>query len=131
MYRSQGLKWAQECLEAAGSDALNLVHLHGAGVSETLGEEFKNAIIHFSFSENTALKTRLDDTPSIAISGGPQSGWLAQASCEEIETATQSLIEDMRGRSFLLSAGCVLHPSTPTRNIAAMLKMARHREVWV
>lgn len=128
LYESVGLPLAQECLEAAGSDALNLVHLHGAGMPDTLAGGFGNAFVHFSFSDNTALRTRLDSTPSIAISGGLQPDWLLHASCEDVQAATHRLIEEMRGRSFLLSAGCVLHPATPIRNIKAMLKAARHRE---
>lgn len=126
-YPRLGFQDDLECLAEAGPGSLNIVHLHGKDHPPALAKAFPDAILHFSPDENPALWTEAIRATEHFYAAGSRPDWLATATLSEIVTATWTLREQMRGRKFMLGAGCVLRPDTADQNIHAALAAARCR----
>lgn len=124
-YGALGLGRALACVRAAGPDAVNLVHLHGAGHPEWFATSFAGSILHTSFQDNPAILNEAARHPDLWLAGGLAPSLLAQGTAAEVFAATKAIRSCMASRRLLLGAGCVIWPETPAANIEAFLGAAR------
>jgi uroporphyrinogen decarboxylase len=127
-YRRLGLPRALACLDATGENALNFLHLHGAGLEGWLATAFPEAIVHASFDESPELLAECLRHPHLVFAGGLSPDFLAKSTATEVSLAARDILRRMENRRFVLSTGCVLLPDTPAANIDALLGAARREE---
>jgi len=117
------------CLEVARKGGrLNLIHFHGDRVHTGLIPSYPVHALHYNFTAHNPLPETVADENQALVSGGPSSEQFFNANPEEISTEVRSIRSRMRGHPYMLSAGCVCYPDTPSANIHAAIAMARRRE---
>ncbi|MEW5989530.1 MAG: uroporphyrinogen decarboxylase family protein [Chloroflexota bacterium] len=122
-YREFGRPYDKQILAAVSDLWLNLLHAHGEGIM--FGEIADYPVQIVNWHDRESGVSLADGMAQIqgAVSGGVSRWTLHQESPEAAAAEAQDALAQTNGRRFLLSTGCVIMITTPTRNIRALREL--------
>lgn len=122
-YREFGRPYDEQILAAVSDLWLNLLHVHGEGITFGAIADYPIQIVNWHDRESgVSLSDGLAQIKG-AVSGGVSRWTLHQESPEAAMTEAQDALRQTSGRRILLSTGCVIMVTTPTRNVRALREL--------
>lgn len=110
-------------LRAAGSDALNIMHICAANNFLKQLADYPAQLFNWDSSHptNPTLDTGLEILKGKALIGGiDHTGWLRHASPEEIKNEMTRQRDRYDGKPVIFGPGCTYEPTVPEENIRAV-----------
>lgn len=108
---------------AAGNDAINILHVCGGNNFVRELADYPVHMVNWDDAHQTNIN--LDDSFAIlgdktVAAGLDYTGWLLQASPEEIITEIGKIKKRMAGKRFIFAPGCAIDPKVPFDNLMAV-----------
>ncbi|MCH7878539.1 MAG: hypothetical protein IH914_04395 [candidate division Zixibacteria bacterium] len=122
-YEKYGRKYDLAPLTAAGDDAINLLHVCASQNYLKELSDYPVGIVNWDESDptNALLSDGIDMIGNkLALGGLDHSGWLLQATPEEIAFKVREIYASQQGKRFIFGPGCSIPPETPMENLTAL-----------
>ncbi len=124
-YRKFSLPYDLRVIEAAGNDAMNILHICSSEcfLAELPGFDFKSRIYNWDASDPTNPPVdRADEflRGGIALGGVDENGWLLHSTPREIEYQMARLKDMAPPDRLMIGPGCAIPPEIPMENLKAV-----------
>lgn len=123
-YARHGLPGDLDCLAAARSMPLNMLHLHGTGVHAGLFDALGDVTLHFEAAADNPDPAGLLSR-GIAVSSGPCPALLASQPAPLVRAACDDMLARWKGKGFILTSGCTVPYGASPAGMDAMRAAAR------
>jgi uroporphyrinogen decarboxylase len=117
-YEQFGLPYDLPVIEAAGKDALNILHVCSTSnyLSRLVEHDYKTRMVNWDHSHptNLPLDRAAEELPGWTLVGGvDHEGWLRHSSPQEIAFQIQRLKSQFDPARLIIAPGCAVDPSVP------------------
>lgn len=125
-YQEFGLPYDLEVMQAAESDALNLLHVcAGNNYLEQLAaiDDYNASLYNWDTNDptNLPIDVAMEKLPGKALVGGiDHEGWLRRCEPDEVKHLVREAREKLDSSRVILGPGCVVPPEAPTENLQAL-----------
>ncbi len=124
-YERFGVPYDLELIQAAESDALNLLHVcHTSAYIRELSRLDYNSVLYNWDSQhptNLSIEQALEQMPGKTLVGGiDQEGWLRMGTPDEISRMIIKIKSDYDDSKLILGPGCAIPPEVPNDNLRAL-----------
>ncbi len=124
-YQRFGLPYDLPVIQAAGDDAINLLHVCHSScyLTQLAGQKYPVKLINWNSFDptNLPLDKGLSALPEHRLVGGvDHMGWLLQSRPDEVAYFIDQLKDRYSADQLIIGPGCAIEPKTPKENLRAI-----------